>query len=65
MGSEHKKALLAIFTLLFVFLLAGTVFITVQVEHYAVGSILLVTTAIIGIDIRWVQKVEPQDSTFQ
>ena len=65
MGSEHKKAMLAIFTLLFIFLFAGTVFITVQVQHYAIGAILLVTTAIIGMDIRWVHKSEPQDSPFQ
>jgi hypothetical protein len=58
MGSEHKKAMLVIFALLFICLLAGTVFITIQVQHYAIGSILLATTTIIGMDIRWVLNSE-------
>lgn len=65
MGNEHKKALLAIFTLLFTCLLAGTIFITVQVQHYAIGSILLVTTIIIAMDIRWVLKSQEPSTPFQ
>jgi len=65
MGSEHKKALLAIFTLLFICLLAGTIFITVQVQHYTIGAILLVTTLIIAMDIRWVIKSDDEDSLIQ
>jgi len=56
MGNEHTKALLAIFILLFILLLAGTVFITVQVQHFAISTILIVTTIIIGMDIRWMLK---------
>ncbi len=65
MGSEHKKALVAIFTLLFICLLAGTVFITVQVQHYTIGAILLATTFIIAMDIRWVLKSGEADSPMQ
>ncbi|MFY0641694.1 MAG: hypothetical protein JXR16_11650 [Bermanella sp.] len=61
MGSEHKKALLAIFILLFILLLAGTVFITLQVQHFAISTILIVTTVIIGMDIRWMLKSTPQN----
>ena len=61
MGSEHKKALLAIFILLFVLLLAGTVFITVQVQHFAISTILIITTIIIGMDIRWMLKSTAQN----
>jgi antibiotic biosynthesis monooxygenase (ABM) superfamily enzyme len=64
MGSEHKKAMLAIFTILFICLLAGTIFITVQVQHYTIGTILLVTTIIIGADIRWVHKTQEPSSSF-
>lgn len=65
MGSEHKKALLAIFTLLFICLLAGTVFITVQVQHYTIGAILLATTLIIAMDIRWVLKSDKENTPVQ
>ncbi|MAA72979.1 MAG: hypothetical protein CL679_14775 [Bermanella sp.] len=60
MGNEHKKAMLAIFVFLFMCLLAGTVFITIQVQHYSIAAILLATTIIIGMDIRWVMKFEEQ-----
>lgn len=65
MGNQHKKALVAIFALLFTCLLAGTIFITLQVQHYAIGAILFVTTVIIGLDIRWVMKSQEPATPFQ
>jgi len=56
MGSEHKKVMLAILILLFICLFAGTIFITIEVQHYAIGFILFATTLIIGIDIRLILK---------
>jgi len=54
MSREHKKALLVIFTLLFVALLAATTFITMQTQHITIASILIVAAVMLLIDIRWV-----------
>lgn len=54
MSREHKKALLVIFTLLFVALLAATMFITLQTQHITIASILIVAAVMLIVDIRWV-----------
>ena len=54
MSQEHKKALLVIFTLLFVALLAATTFITLQTQHITIASILIVAAVMLLVDIRWV-----------
>lgn len=54
MSREHKKALLVIFTLLFVALLAATTFITLQTQHITIASILIVAAVMLLVDIRWV-----------
>lgn len=54
MSREHKKALLVIFTLLFVALLAATMFITLQTQHITIASILIVAAVMLLVDIRWV-----------
>lgn len=54
MSREHKKALLVIFTLLFVALLAATLFITLQTQHITIASILIVAAVMLIVDIRWV-----------
>ena len=54
MSREHKKVLLVIFTLLFVALLAATLFITLQTQHITIASILIVAAVMLLVDIRWV-----------
>lgn len=56
MSREHKKALLIIFTLLFMALLAATTFITIQTQHITIASILIVAAVMLLVDIRWVLK---------
>lgn len=56
MSNEHKKALLVIFSLLFVALMAATTFITIQTQHITIASILIVAAVILLVDIRWVLK---------
>ena len=56
MSSEHKKALLVIFTVLFMALMAATTFITLQTQHLTIASILIVAAVMLLVDIRWVLK---------
>jgi len=58
MGAEHKKALLVIFALLFFCLMAGSVFIAIQIQHLGIAAILLAVSVVLAIDIRWVMKSE-------
>ena len=37
MGAEHMKALLVIFALLFFCLMAGSVFIAIQIQHLGIA----------------------------
>ena len=56
MSQQHKKALLVIFTILFLALLAATTFITLQTQHLTIASILIVAAVMLLVDIRWVLK---------
>jgi len=56
MGKEHKKALIVIFSLLFTCLAVATIFITVELQHMGIASILMVAGAILAIDIFWVLR---------
>ena len=58
MGAEHKKALLVIFALLFFSLIAGSVFVAIQVQHIGIAAILLAVSVILAIDIRWVLRAD-------
>lgn len=58
MGAEHKKALLVIFALLFFCLMAGSVFVAIQIQHLGIAAILLAVSAVLAVDIRWVLKAE-------
>ena len=56
MGREHKKALVVIFSLLFTCLTIATVFITVELQHIGIASILMVAGIILAMDIFWVLR---------
>ncbi|MEH6346277.1 MAG: hypothetical protein V7785_14385 [Bermanella sp.] len=56
MGTEHKKALVIIFSLLFTCLVVATVFITVELQHLGIASILMVAGVILAMDIFWVLR---------
>ncbi len=56
MGKEHKKALVVIFSLLFTCLAIATIFITVELQHMGIASILMVAGIILAIDIFWVLR---------
>ncbi len=64
MGSEHKKALLVIFSLLFALLTAGMVFIVVEIQHLGIAGILVVAAIILAMDIRWVLNNKNTESPF-
>jgi len=55
-GREHKKALVVIFSLLFTCLTIATVFITVELQHIGIASILMVAGIILAMDIFWVLR---------
>ncbi len=63
MGNEHKKALIFIFSLIFMFLIVGTVFIAIELQHVGIASILLVAGIILAMDIRWVSRSKENTST--
>lgn len=58
MEKNHKRALIAIFSFLFVCLVLATVFVSSQTQSVGISSILIVVTAILAIDIGWVMKSE-------
>jgi len=63
---KHKKQFfvgLALFA--FICLFAGTLYISAQVQHLAVMAILIVSTALILIDLRCANVVDPQQSSDQ
>lgn len=55
-GKEHKKALVVIFSLLFACLTVATIFITVELQHIGIASILMVAGVILAMDIFWVLR---------
>ncbi|WP_396589265.1 hypothetical protein [Bermanella sp. R86510] len=56
MGEFHKKAMLAIFTMLFLFIATATIFVAIEIQQFAVVGILLVALIVIGLDINWVRR---------
>jgi hypothetical protein len=62
MGAEHKKALLVIFTLLFICLVAGSAFVAIQIQHMGIAAILIAVSVILAIDIRWVLRANDKFS---
>jgi len=58
MGAEHKKALLVIFALLFFCLVAGSIFVAIQIQHMGIAAILVAVSIVLAIDIRWVLRAD-------
>lgn len=54
MGETHKRALVAIFVVLFLCLMAGTLFVAIELQHIGITAILVTVAAILLVDIRWV-----------
>jgi len=54
MGETHKRALVAIFTILFLCLVAGTLFVAIELQHIGITAILITVATILLVDIRWV-----------
>jgi len=44
----------AIFTILFLCLVAGTLFVAIELQHIGITAILITVATILLVDIRWV-----------
>ncbi len=63
MGNEHRKALIIIFSLIFILLIVGTIFIAIELQHVGIASILLMAGIILAMDIRWVARNKDNNSS--
>jgi hypothetical protein len=64
MGTSHKKALILIFSLMFTFLIIGTVVIAIELQHIGIASILFMAGIILAMDIRQVSRNKDNRSGF-
>lgn len=58
MEQNHKRALVAIFGVLFTCLVLGTIFVSTHTQSFGISSILIVVAVILAVDIGWVLKSE-------
>ncbi|EAT13837.1 hypothetical protein HF888_10395 [Bermanella marisrubri] len=63
MSDAHKKAMLAVFAVLFLLLAIATGFVAIEIQHVSVTSILAITLVIIALDIHWVLNNQDNNDT--
>lgn len=63
MQTEHKKALVVIFSILFAALLIGTIMVAAYAQNIAIAGVMIVVSITLAIDILWVIK-DDDDTGF-